>query len=290
MFDGIIEFIAVAETQGFSSAAKRLQVSTSQISRAISDLEKRLGVALVARTTRRVNLTTLGQAYFEQCQDVLLSMEKANEVLSNEHLKVEGTLRVSAAGEFAELEVVPALLAFTEQHPDLKLDINFNTGFVDFVQDGFDIAIRYGELQDSNLIARRLARRTLVAAASDTYLQQHGIPQHPNDLLQHSCLIAATERWRFVDQGQTLSLKVQGKWRSNSGRSVVQACHKGLGIAYLPDTSYAGALERGELQPILAPYCQPEVWSWIVFANRRYLPLRTRLVIQHLLDWFAHWR
>lgn len=288
-FEGIVEFVAVAETQGFTAAARRLGVSTSHISRRVADLETRLGTALVARTTRKVKLTSSGQNYYHRCHELLHGLEEANESVSDKHIELTGTLRVSAAGEFAENYVVPALLEFASRHPGLSIDVDFNTRIVNFVEEGIDFAVRYGSLKDSGLIARKLVDRSLVAAASPSYLEHWGTPKHPRELTQHQCLIAASDRWRFdIEQG-SYDLRVSGRWRSNSGRSIVNACRAGLGIAYLPRSSFGTALSDGSLTEILSPYIGRGASSWIVYANRKHLPSRARLSIQYLLDYFETW-
>jgi DNA-binding transcriptional LysR family regulator len=196
-FDGIIEFVSVAESQGFSSAAKQLGCSTSHVSRQISKLEKRLGCALFARTTRLVNLTPAGLNYYHQCRDLVTGLQQANDQINTQQLKLVGTLRVSAAGTFAEQQVAPALMEFALQHPELSIEIDFNSRKVNFVEDGIDFAIRYGKLEDSGLVARKLLAHPMMAVASEFYLTNNGIPQHPNDLKNYSCIISNNDHWLF---------------------------------------------------------------------------------------------
>ena len=289
-FEGILEFVAVAEANGFSAAAKRLGSSTSHVSRQVSRLEKRLGSALLARTTRSVKLTSVGQQYYEQCKGLLHGLQQANEQISGEQIELTGTLRVSAAGAFAEQFVVPALLEFAEQQAQLSIDLNFNSQAVNFVEDGIDFAIRYGRLEDSGLVARKLIDRKLVVVASPSYLQQHGTPQHPSQLKQHQCLVANSEYWLFDDGGELVQVRVSGRWRSNNANAIVQACKAGLGIAYMPRSSFLNEIKAGDLQPILEPYWTKRLTSWIVYQNRKFLPLRARLAIEHLLMTFADWQ
>ena len=150
-FEGINEFVTVAESKGFSAAAKQLGCSTSHVSRQVTRLEERLGVALLARSTRMVSLTEAGQAYYQQCKELVIVLQQANETLTTRQTQLSGVLRVSAAGAFSENHVAPALMAFGKQHPNLTVEINFNTSMVNFIEDGFDFAIRYGRLSDSAL-------------------------------------------------------------------------------------------------------------------------------------------
>jgi|TARA_R110000868_G_scaffold93090_6_gene257860 DNA-binding transcriptional LysR family regulator len=288
-FEGLIEFVAVAENQGFSSAAKRLGCSVSHVSRQVSRLEERLGSVLLARTTRQINLTQAGLTYYQQCKDLINGLEQANEQVSSQQFQVSGTLRVSGAGPFAEQFVAPVLMDFAEQHPKLTIEMDFNTRMVNFVDDGFDFAIRYGELSDSNLIARKLAIRPMMAVASQTYLQQHGVPNRPSQLKNHYCIISNNDHWLFNNAGVPESIKVSGRWRSNNSHVVVMAAEQGLGIAYMPKNSFKQSLKSGRLVPLLEPYWGKGASSWIVYQNKRFLPIRTRLAIDYLLQHFADW-
>lgn len=289
-FDGVVEFVAVAEAQGFSAAARRFGVSTSYISRKIQALEQRLGVVLLARSTRKVRLTEAGQQYYERVQELVYGLQEANETISGDQVALSGTLRVSAAGEFAEQYIAPALIAFAEQHPALSLEIDFNSRMVDFVQEGIDFSIRYGRLTDSSLIARKLVDRSLMAVASKDYLAKYGEPKHPRDLHQHRCLVAINDQWLFEEDKQPLRIRVKGQWKSNSGRSLVKACERGLGIAYMPKSSYGELLNNPEIQPILQPYWTKGITTWIVYASRRFMPARSRLAINYLLEHFKDWQ
>jgi len=289
-FDGITEFIAVAESGGFSSAARRLGVSTSHVSRRVASLEAALGSALLARTTRQVRLTDAGEIYYRRCSELLHGLQEANELVSSEQVSLSGTLRVSAAGEFAERYVAPALLLFAQQHPGLSVDMDFNSRQVNFVEEGIDFSIRYGRLDDSGLVARKLVDRSLVAVASPEYLAQHGCPEHPQALSGHQCIIANNDQWLFVDEGEPLAVRVRGRWRSNSSRSLVQACQAGLGVAYMPASSLGSALRDGSLVQILEPFASRNISTWIVYANRQYLPARARLAVTFLLEHFKDWR
>ncbi|MEC4724465.1 LysR family transcriptional regulator [Shewanella sp. D64] len=286
-FDGIIEFVSVAESQGFSTAAKQLGCSTSHVSRQISKLEARLGSALFARTTRLVSLTPAGLNYYHQCRDLVTGLQVANEQISTQQLKLMGTLRVSAAGNFAEQQVAPVLIEFALQHPDLSIEINFNTKKVNFVEDSIDFAIRYGKLEDSGLIARKLLAHPMMAVASESYLAKYGIPKHPNELKNHSCIVSNNDHWLFEHQGYQDNIKVHGRWKSNNAHAVISACEQGLGIAYMPQRNFSRSIKLGKLTPILAPFWRTDSHTWVVYQNRRFLPMRARLAIDHLLAHFA---
>ncbi|MGO4891045.1 LysR family transcriptional regulator [Flavobacterium sp. W21_SRS_FM6] len=288
-FEGIIEFVAVAESQGFSSAAKRLACSTSHISRQISRLEERLACTLFARTTRQIHLTQAGLTYYQQCKELVHGLEQANEQVSSQQFQINGTLRVSGAGTFCEQYVAPALMQFAEHHPKLSIEMDFNTRMVNFIDDGFDFAIRYGELSDSSLVARKLANRPMMAVASPAYLQQYGEPKQPSHLKNHRCIISNNDHWLFSQDGTQESIKVSGRWRSNNAHAVVKAAEQGLGIAYMPKSSFTQSIELGLLLPVLSTFWGKGASSWIVYQNKRFLPLRARLAIDYLVQYFATW-
>lgn len=289
-FNGIIEFVAVAETQGFSAAARKLNVNVSHISRKVAALEKELGVSLLARSTRTVRLTDAGQAYFSRCQELVYGLQEANETVFDKQVELSGTLKVSAAGEFAEQHIAPLLIEFAQLHPKLTIEMDFNSQMVNFIDDAFDFSIRYGSMKDSSLIARKLTNRSLVAAASEGYLIENGFPTHPNQLIEHNCLMTNNDTWFFRDNGKAIGVKLDARWRSNSVRSVVLACEHGLGVAYLPRSSFGDALKKGTVVPVLEPYWNREIATWIVYANRNYLPAKARLAINFLLDKFKDWQ
>lgn len=288
-FEGIFEFVAVAESGGFSAAAKKLGCSTSHISRQVSRLEERLGSRLLARTTRQISLTENGEFYYQQCIYLVNGLQQANEQVTQQQYQLNGTLRVSAAGGFAENFVAPALMTFAKDHPELSIDIDFNSRMVNFIEDGIDFAIRYGELNDSNLIARKLISRSMMLVASPDYLANYGTPNHPNQLKSHRCILANSDHWTFNIDGIKQSIKVSGNWQSNNSNVVLDACEQGLGIAYMPDSTFTESIKQNKLVPILAPYCITGATSWIVYQNKQFMPLRARLAIDYLLEHFAKW-
>ena len=288
-FDGIIEFVAVAEVHGFSAAAKQLGCSTSHVSRQVARLEERLGCVLLARSTRLVSLTENGTAYYQQAKDLVMGLQQANEQVNQQQINLSGTLKVSAAGGFAEHFVAPALMEFVAQYPDLTVDLDLNSRLVNLTEDGIDFAIRYGELSDSNLIARKLVSRPMMAAASKAYLQKHGTPKHPIHLKSHHCIVSNNNAWKFNVEGNQEVVKVKGKWRSNNANVVLDACEKGLGVAYMPKSTFTEALASERVVPILEPFWGQGSSSWIVYQNKRFMPLRVRLAIDFLVQHFAAW-
>ncbi|MFD2177911.1 LysR family transcriptional regulator [Veronia pacifica] len=289
-FDGIIEFVTVADAKNFSEAARRLNCSVSHVSRQVSRLEQRLGTSLFARSTRSIKLTETGQQYYLQCQELMNGLDQANEMVKGAQFDLQGTLRISMAGSFAEQFVAPALIEFAKKHPKLTIEVDFSSRHVNFVEDGIDFAIRYGRLQDSGLVARKLADRSLMAVASPAYLLEHGEITDLKALAHHSCLITNNDTWLFEHEGKELPVKVSGRFRCNNTIGLVEACKRGLGIAYMPKSSLKQAVDDGDLVPVLTPYWTEKITSWVVYQNRKFLPLRARLAIEHLLDHFDGWK
>lgn len=288
-WDGIQEFLMVVEAGGFTAAGKRLGVSASHISRQVARLEDRLGVKLLARSTRAVRLTDAGAEYHAKMSDLATGIEEANQSAAGASAELAGRIRVSAAGMFAEERVAPVLARFARQNPRIAIEIDFDTRNADLIDQGFDFAIRYGVLADSGLIARKLTRRTMVCAASADYLARHGEPRHPTDLRHHACLRTNQDRWSFADPvtGAGIDVRIAGPWTANNGHALRHATVQGLGIAYTPEVNLTPALGTGEVVPILRGFEDKSRSSWIVYPERRHMPLRVRRAIDHLIAAFA---
>ena len=181
-------------------------------------------------------------------------------------------------------------MEFALLYPELTIDMDFNSRMVNFVEDGIDFAIRYGKLEDSGLVARKLTNRSMMAVASPDYLKTYGEPKYPGHLKNHSCITSNNDHWVFEHNNIVDSIKIQGRWRSNNANAVVKACEKGLGIAYMPKSNFLASIKSNKLTPVLAPFWSKGASSWIVYQNRRFLPLRARLAIDHLVQYFADWQ
>lgn len=286
VWDGVAEFVAVVDAASFSAAAKRLGVSTSYVSRQVAALEARLGIRLLARSTRKVRLTDTGAEYYRRCAELGAGLEEANQVVIGETAEVVGRIRVSAAGAFAERYVAPILAEFAAQHPNVQIDMDFNSRNINLIDEGFDFAVRYGVLEDSSLMARQLTGRTLVACASPDYLKCQGTPADPEELREHACLRSNQDRWRFSYPDGHRLIRISGPWISNNGPALAAAAVRGLGIVYSPRVNLADDLETGKLLPILQDFWDRDRVTWIVYPNRRHLPLRVRRVIDFLINHF----
>lgn len=287
-WSGIEEFIAVVEAGGFTAAAERHPASVAHISRAVSQLEKRLGVKLLQRSTRVVRLTEAGNAYFQRVRRVVDQLAEVNQEASGISERMAGPIRLTCGGRYAEDHVAPALAAFLLQYPQIKLTVDISSRYVDLVAEGFDMAVRYGHLPDSNLIARRLSYFPSVCAATPEYWAQYGKPTTPADLMGHNCLRVGKDPWRFYVDGEPVNLDVAGTWRSNSGGVAITTALSGLGVAYLPRIILQPYIEAGQLIPVLEHSSDDTRSAWMVYPDRDYVPVRVLRLMDWLADWFGN--
>ncbi|WP_044563113.1 LysR family transcriptional regulator [Azospirillum sp. B4] len=281
-WDGIDEFIAVGETESFSRAARRLGISTSHVSREVARLEDRLQVRLLYRTTRHVSLTDAGRAFLDRCRRLVDEREDMYAAVSEQDGMPRGHLRLTCSIAYGERYIVPLVNRFAGDHPQLAVTIDLSNRVVDLVGEGFDLAVRTGSLNDSRLIATRLASRTRHLCAAPAYLARHGIPRTLDELAQHRCLAGTTEMWQFRVAGQDVEFRPQGNWRCNSGFAVVDAALQGLGICQLPDFYVNAHLAEGRLVPLLDGLHPPDEGVWAVYPHRRHLSPKVGLLIEYL--------
>lgn len=287
-WDGIDEFVAVAETGGFSKAAQRLRISSSQVSRQIAALEERLQARLFFRTTRSVALTEAGRGLLERCQRLIDERDEALRVVSDQEGEARGLLRLSCAVAYGERFIVPLINDFLERHPDLRVDIQLTNHTVDLVQEGMDLAVRLGRLSESSLVATRLAPRVMHLCAAPDYIAAHGTPATPADLAGHRCLIGTSDAWAFDDgTGRNMVIRPAARWRCNSGTAVLDAALRGFGIGQLPDYYVAEHIAAGRLVSLLPAHRPPNTAVWAVSPQRRHLSPKVRMVIAHLKQGLA---
>ena len=254
-FSGLESFVRAADLQSFARAGRDLGISASAVGKNVARLEAQMGVRLFHRTTRQVRLTAEGAMFHERCRRILDELGDARAMLQDAVATPRGRLRVSLP-TIGYRFLLPILPAFKARYPEIELDLDFNDRLVDVVAEGVDVAIRSGELVDSQLVARRLGPFSFVLAASPAYLAQHGVPQVPADLARHSCL-----RYKFVTGGKIEDWDLPGLPTQlppglvcNNMEAMLGAAVAGLGIAYMPDFLALDALRRGELQRVLAPH------------------------------------
>ncbi|HVE49720.1 MAG TPA: LysR family transcriptional regulator [Casimicrobiaceae bacterium] len=286
----IATFIKVVEQGSFARAAERLGVSTSAVSRNVSDLEAHLGVRLLNRTTRRLSLTESGQAFLERAVQLIADLEEAEANVSAGALSPRGTLRVTCATTFGERYIAPAIAKFASRHPDLRFDVELSDRIVDLVDEGFDLAIRIGAPGSSALIARRIGATELVCCASRAYLARHGTPKVPEDLASHRCLhytYAARDVWRFRDPGGSeRAVRINGPVLANNGRFLASLARSGAGIVLEPDMIVGDEIAAGALVRLLAGFAPPPLPIYAVYASRRHLSAKVRSFVDFLAGHF----
>lgn len=285
-------FVQVAETNSFSEAARRLRTSKSVISRQVSALETELGARLFHRTTRSLTLTEAGQGYFSRVGQILADLEEANLAVTQLQSAPRGTLRINAPMSFGFLHLAPALPDFMARYPEVELDVSMTDRFVDLVDEGFDLAVRIAALQDSSLIARRLAPIRLAVCASPDYLQRHGVPQLPQDLRAHACIvnsnIPSAGEWKFLGaDGKPLSVKVESKIAINNGDALRVAALGGLGLTILPTFIVGRDLQAGTLVSVLSDYLAQPLGLHAVYHHARHLSPKVRAFVDFLAERFG---
>jgi DNA-binding transcriptional LysR family regulator len=278
-------FVEVADAGGVSSAARRLGVSKSIVSRRLVRLEEELRVQLLARTTRGAALTEAGATFRDHAARVCAEIDTAREsILPTGDL--HGQLRIAAPLSFGTTHLAPVLAKLARRHPLLHVLASYNDRFVDIVGEGFDCAVRVGYLPDSNLIARRIGPVSGRLVASPEYIKEHGAPDTPDELLRHQALMQGTETWNFIDGDKRVAIHPQGRFKADNGAALAAAAIAGLGIAYLPDFLTETALASGALVPVMSRYRVPEAGIFIVRPPGRHPARKVRVLTELLIE---HW-
>ncbi len=283
-WEGVCEFVAVAETLSFTGAAKKLGISTAQVSRQVSSLEARISTKLFIRTTRQVSLTELGTVYYHHCRRVLDGLLEAERAVTDLQNIITGKLRISAPVIYGERWVAPVVHDFLIQHKSLEVELYLTNRQVNLIEESFDLVVRLGELEDSSMMAKKLASRTQVVCASPQYIEKHGKPLKLNDLNEHNCLKGATDFWRFMSNGKLYHMPVTGNISCNIGLSLLDAALKGIGVVQLPDYYVSQFVEGQKLVPLLEKYQVPKEDIWALYPNNRFLSPKVRLLIDFLAD------
>lgn len=285
-------FVAVVDKQGFAAAALALGISKSAISKRISQLEEHLGVRLLHRSTRKVSLTEAGQRYYELAVEALTKVEDAENAVSELQGKPKGRLKINIPMSFGRLHIMPLIPKFLGLYPDIELDVVMDDRVVDLVDSGFDLAIRGGNLPDSSLIARKIAPFHMVLAASPAYLQRHGTPANPYDLLDHNCLHYTYYRtqhaWDLLGPEGPSQVVTRGNFQVNNSEALLQAVLEGCGIARLPTFVCSKHLLAGTLVRVLPAHQFRQQTFYAVFPERKFLPSKVRLFIDFLQNEFGN--
>ncbi|MFT5503048.1 MAG: DNA-binding transcriptional LysR family regulator [Gammaproteobacteria bacterium] len=281
-YDQLAAFVAVVDGQSFSKAGERLLIARSLISRRVSDLESRLGVQLLQRTTRSLSLTDSGKLFYQRAAQILVDIEEAEQIVSNEQCNLSGKIRLAAPLGLGARLLAEPIARFMDLHPGIEIDVDLNDRQTNLIEENRDIAIRIGELEDSTLIARRLANVEMGVCASPAYLEQYGIPQHPTDLNQHQVVLYSnanlSSQFSLQEKGIKIPIKSRYRLSANNGEFLIQAVIEGLAIGGGPKFFLRTPLEEGTLKLILQDYQGPPLGLYAVYPPGRLVSTRVKML------------
>jgi DNA-binding transcriptional LysR family regulator len=280
-------FVRVAELGSFAAVAHQLGVARSVVTRKVASLEAKLGVKLIARSTRRLNLTSAGAAYLERCREILNLLEVAETDIAEDRQVPRGSIRVGLPLIFGVRYLAPLLLEFCRRYPAVSLDMDFSDRRINLIEEGVDLSIRVTDYLGQHEIARRLGASRMVVVASPDYLERHGEPKHPADLAAHECLgytyaLSDNAAWQFMVDGQLRGFPVHGRLQANNGDVLLGAAVSGLGIAREPLFIAGPALAAGQVREILAEFPIPQLGVYAVLPGNRHIPHRVRTLVDFL--------
>jgi DNA-binding transcriptional LysR family regulator len=286
-------FVRVVEEGGFSAAARSLRLTPSAVSKLIGRLEDRLGVRLLHRTTRQINPTHEGVAFYQRCVRILKEIEEAEQAISALHEAPRGLLRVTAAVAFADHQIVPLLPEFLDRYPEVRIELTVTDRVVDLIEEGFDVAVRVNVRADSRLIARLLVEDRRIICAAPAYLRRHGVPKVPGDLSRHNCLAwigdqGGLNHWPFDGPDGPYSLAVNSTIEVNSGETLYAMVRAGLGIARLAELVVGRDIRTGGLVPLLTDHYRADALTiHAVYPHRRHLLPKVRAFVDFLISKFT---
>lgn len=284
-------FIDVVEAEGFSAAARKIGRSKALLSKYVRELEDELGALLLNRTTRQFSMTEAGHTYYRRASEIIREIDSLADSVRESSGDVRGRIKLSAPRTFADAPIGQSIIDFAKEHPDIVLEIQLDDRFVDLVEEGFDLAIRIARLENSSLIARRLAPFAVKICASPELIEKHGRPERPQDLAEMPCIIDTNGRWLSnwpfkSEAGETISVSVSGPIEVNSPLATRAAALSGLGFAILPDFIAAPEIESGRLVSVLDNRMLSDGGIFAVYPHRRYLPAKVRVFVDYLVRWF----
>lgn len=283
--DGMRLFVRVAELGSFAAAAQQMNVARSVVTRQIAALESHLGAKLIARSTRRLSLTSAGATYLEKCREILSLVEAAEGGLNDDRQAPRGQIRMTLPFSFGIRQLMPMICDFMRANPEIAIELEFSDKRVNLIEGGFDLAIRIADRLEPGDVARKIGSSKGVIAAAPSYLKQFGRPKHPRDLIAHECfgyLLAPRTSWSFVIQGETQWFPVNGRFKANSGDALLDAAIRGLGITRTPTFIAEQAVREGRLEMLLPKFPTPEFGIYAVFPSNRYVPHRVRALVEYL--------
>jgi DNA-binding transcriptional LysR family regulator len=279
-------FVEIADAGGVSPAARRLGVSKSIVSRQLARLEAELGVQLLARTTRGAALTEAGIAFRDHAVRACAEIDAARELILPDG-ELCGRLRVAVPLTFGPTHLAPVIADMARRHPQLHIHTAYSDRFVDLIAEGFDCAIRFGYLPDSNLIARHVGPIYGKLVASPDYVKAHGAPENPDELVAHQALMQGTEAWQFMDGDKIITVRPQGRFKADNGTALVAAALAGLGIAWLPDGITNDHVASGALIPVMTRYPPPPAGVYVVRPPSQHPARKVRVLSELLIACFG---
>jgi DNA-binding transcriptional LysR family regulator len=274
-----------------SAAARELGVTPAAVSKRLAQIEARLGVRLVNRSTRRLSLTAEGEVYLENARRILGEIEDLDQLIAGRQDSPRGLLKINAPLGFGRSYIAPAIAEFARKYPEVSLQLQLTDSPADFVQDAVDVAVRFGDLPDTRLIARKIAPNRRLVCASPGYLKAHGVPATPHDLARHQCIVlrqneAAYGLWRFTKGRRSETVKVRGNLSSNDGEVTLTWGLAGLGILQRAEWDLARYLRSGRLVQVLEDYALPQADIYAVFPERHHLSAKVRVFVDFLVAYF----
>lgn len=284
-------FISVLELRSYTAAARQLGISRSHLSKQISSLEDNIGVRLLNRTTKHVSPTDIGQSYYDTCVRSINQLEEAEASLGALRSAPRGSLKILSPKSLAILELVDFTRSFVKRYREIDVSITIEDEFLDIVEHGFDLALRFGEQPSSSLMARKLATFDFIPCAAPDYIKKHGLPRHPSELQDHNCLrhsdLAKNSTWNFHGKSDALSVAVRGPISSNSTVFLRECILRGEGIGFMPSYSVRGDLKCKSLVRLLTKYVTPTLPLYVVYPGGRHLTAKVRMCIDFLVEWFG---
>ncbi|HWQ40265.1 MAG TPA: LysR family transcriptional regulator [Burkholderiales bacterium] len=282
-------FVRIVEAGSFSAVAREMNMIQPTVSKQLTALEEKLGVRLLNRTTRKLSLTDAGREYYQRCKRILDEVQEMEAEVSELQNRPTGTLRVNAPVAFGQLYLLPLTFQFRRKYPGLAIELSLNDRYVDLIQEGFDVAIRFGELQDSQLVARHVGSSARVCVASPAYLGAKGWPKVPADLKNHNCITYTYlfgNEWHFDGPGGLQPVRVFGDFRANSGLTIRAAALEGIGIANIPAFLVREDIESGRLVQVLSDFGPAPVRISAVYASARLLSRKVKLFVDFMQEEF----
>lgn len=283
--DGMKLFVRVAELGSFSAVAQQMNVARSVVTRQVAALEAHLGTMLIARSTRRLSLTSAGAAYLEKCREILGLVEAAEASLTEERQAPRGHIRVTLPFTFGLRQLMPMFGDFMSEHPGISVELDFSDHRLNLIEGGFDLAIRVAERLDPGDIARKIGGSQEVVVAAPDYLSRNGRPRHPQELARHECfgyLLASRSSWPFVIDGETRWFPVGGRLQANHGEALLDAAIRGLGITRAPTFMTEQSVREGRLEILLRKFPAPTLGIYAIFPSNRYVPHRVRTLVEFI--------